>query len=137
MKKLVYLSMVLLGMAVILSSCGSGGGSTPADAASHIMKLMQKGDYEGVVDHMQLQVKEGEDIKAQKEMLVALMEEKAGKSMDEKGGLESYEVLEETISEDGNSASVKVKSIYGNGSEETQDMDFVKEDGKWLMEMNK
>lgn len=129
--------MILLGMAVIFSSCGSGGGSTPADAARHIMKLMQKGDYEGVVDHMHLQVKEGEDIEAQKEMLVALMEEKAGKSMDEKGGLESYEVLEEEISDDGTSASVKVKSTYGDGSEDTQDMDFVKEDGNWLMEMNK
>ncbi|MDZ7743248.1 MAG: DUF4878 domain-containing protein [Bacteroidota bacterium] len=136
MKKFIYLSMIL-GIAVILSACGSGGGNTPSDAARNIMKMMQKGDYEEVVDHMSLEVKQGEDLEAQKEMLVALMEEKAGKSIDEKDGLQKYEVLEEDISDDGTSATVKVKSYYGDDSEETQDMDFVKEDGRWLLELNK
>ena len=68
---------------------------------------------------------------------IALMDEKAGKSIEKKGGLEDYEIMGEEISEEGNSATVEVKYIYGDGSVETQNMDFLLEDGEWLLEMNK
>jgi PBP1b-binding outer membrane lipoprotein LpoB len=127
---------MILVIAVFLSSCGSST-NTPSAAAEKIVNLMQDGDYDEIVDLMYFETSEGEDIEAQKEMFVALMDEKAGKSIDKKGGLEDYEVLGEEMSEDGKTASVKVKYLYGDGSEETQDMEFVLEDGEWLLEMNK
>ena len=55
-----------------------------------------------------------------------------------KGGLKGVETLEEVIAEDGQSATVKVKMIYGDGSEEIQDVDMVLNDkGEWKASMSK
>ena len=43
----------------------------------------------------------------------------------------------EEIAEDGNSAVVKFKQIYGNGEEEESEQKMVKVDGKWLMDIGK
>lgn len=83
---------------------------------------------------MNIEVKEGEDIENAKTMLVALMKEKGGKSMKEKEGIKSYEILSEEIAEDGNSAVVKVKIVYGNGTEDEQKIKLVKDkDGEWKL----
>ena len=74
----------------------------------------------------------------EKEQLVALLREKGTKAMEKKQGLKSYEVLSEEISEDGNSATVKMKMVYGDGSEDTQDLKLVKnDDGDWRLTMGK
>ena len=72
------------------------------------------------------------------EQLVALLREKGTKAMEKKQGLKSYEVLSEEISEDGKSATVKMKMVYGDGSEDTQDLKLVKnDDGDWRLTMGK
>ena len=74
----------------------------------------------------------------EKEQLVALLREKGTKAMEKKQGLKSYEVLSEEISEDGNSATVKMKMVYGDGSEDTQDLKLFKnDDGDWRLTMGK
>lgn len=65
------------------------------------------------------------------------MKEKAGKELEKKGGLKSFEVLSEEIAEDGNSAVVKFKQVYGNGEESEDEQKMVKVDGKWLMDIGK
>jgi hypothetical protein len=57
--------------------------------------------------------------------------------MEEKKGLKDVQILEETISEDGNQANLKVKFVYGDGTEEESTQDMVKQDGKWKMVFKK
>ena len=50
----------------------------------------------------------------------------------------SAEVVEEVVAEDGNTAKATVKFVYGNGEEDTQDVDLVKNsEGDWKVAFNK
>ena len=85
-----------------------------------------------------MNLKKSDEGNNEKEQLVALLREKGTKAMEKKQGLKSYEVLSEEISEDGNSATVKMKMVYGDGSEDTQDLKLVKnDDGDWRLTMGK
>ena len=134
MKKLFF-SMLVAVVALTLWSCGSA--NTPSAVAEEACKCMQNEDYEGYADLMDL--KKSEDGKGvEKEQLAALLREKGTKTMEKKQGIKSYEVLSEEISEDGKSANVKMKIVYGNGDEDTQKMKLVKnDDGDWKLTMGK
>ena len=134
MKKLL-ISMFVAVVALTLWSCGPA--NTPSAVAEEACKCMQKADYEGYADLMDL--KKSDDGKGvEKEQLAALLREKGTKTMEKKQGIKSYEVLSEEISEDGKSANVKMKIVYGNGDEDTQKMKLVKnDDGDWKLTMGK
>lgn len=134
MKKLFF-SMLVAVVALTLWSCGPA--NTPSAVAEEACKCMQNEDYEGYADLMDL--KKSEDGKGvEKEQLAALLREKGTKTMEKKQGIKSYEVLSEEISEDGKSANVKMKIVYGNGDEDTQKMKLVKnDDGDWKLTMGK
>lgn len=134
MKKLFF-SMFVAVVALTLWSCGPA--NTPSAVAEEACKCMQNEDYEGYADLMDL--KKSEDGKGvEKEQLAALLREKGTKTMEKKQGIKSYEVLSEEISEDGKSANVKMKIVYGNGDEDTQKMKLVKnDDGDWKLTMGK
>jgi hypothetical protein len=70
-------------------------------------------------------------------MMEGLFKEKAGKAIEKKGGIKKFEVVEETISEDGKTAKVTMKYEYGNGTSETESNDFILVDGKWYFELDK
>ena len=123
MKKLFF-SMFVAVVTLTLWSCGNT--NTPSAVAEKAVKCIQKADYEGYVDLMNL--KKTDEGNNEKEQLVALLREKGTKAMEKKQGLKSYEVLSEEISEDGKSATVKMKMVYGDGSEDTQDLKLVKND---------
>ena len=53
------------------------------------------------------------------------------KKIEKKEGITSYEVVEETIAEDGQTAKVKIKINYGNGSDEIDKYDLQLVDGEW------
>ena len=57
--------------------------------------------------------------------------EKVAKEIESKGGIKSYEVIEETIAEDGKTAVVKMKIIYGDDSTKDSKYDLVLVDGAW------
>ena len=57
--------------------------------------------------------------------------------MEEKGGVKSVEATGETISEDGNTANVQLKIVYGDGSEKSEDVKMVKVEDKWLLSFDK
>ena len=134
MKKL-FISMFVAVVALTLWSCGPA--NTPSAVAEEACKCMQNEDYEGYADLMDL--KKSEDGKGvEKEQLAALLREKGTKTMEKKQGIKSYKVESEEISEDGKSANVKMKIVYGNGDEDTQKMKLVKnDDGDWKLTMGK
>ena len=133
MKKLFF-SMFVAVVALTLWSCGSA--NTPSAVAEKAVKCMQKADYEGYVDLMDLKKSDGKDV--EKEQLAALLREKGTKTMEKKQGIKSYKVESEEISEDGKSATVKMKVVYGDGSEDTNKIKLVKNDkGEWKVSLGK
>lgn len=52
-----------------------------------------------------------------------------------KGGIKSIDILE--MNEVGEVAEGKVKITYGDGSESTEDVKLIKEEGKWKLDADK
>ena len=132
MKKLFF-SMFVAVVALTLWSCGPA--NTPSAVAEEACKCLQNEDYEGYVDLLLL--KETKNQESDKEQFVAMLREKGTKTMEKKQGIKSYEVLSEEISEDGKSANVKMKIVYGNGDEQKENMKMIKKDDQWMIDMNK
>lgn len=133
MKKL-FISMFVAVVAFTLWSCGPA--NTPSAVAEEACKCVQNADYEGYVELMDL--KETKNQESEKEQFVAMLREKGTKTMEKKQGIKSYKVESEEISEDGKSAIVKMKVVYGDGSEDTNKIKFVKNDkGEWKVSLGK
>ena len=133
MKKL-FISMFVAVVAFTLWSCGPA--NTPSAVAEEACKCVQNADYEGYVELMDL--KETKNQESEKEQFVAMLREKGTKTMEKKQGIKSYKVESEEISEDGKSAIVKMKVVYGDGSEDTNKIKLVKNDkGEWKISFGK
>ncbi|MDO4758200.1 MAG: DUF4878 domain-containing protein [Rikenellaceae bacterium] len=134
MKKIF--AICALFVAVMMVSCG-GGAATPSDVAAKVYDMIIDGDYEGAVDCFYF----GEDeTKAEqmRTMVLSMLQEKAAPQIEAKGGLKAVEVIGEEIAEDGKTAKVEVKLIYGNGKEENNKLDMaVDPSGKWCPSVNK
>lgn len=134
MKKLFTLFAVAVAM--FMASC-AGAPATPSDAAVEYYQYVANGDYEAFADAIHFDTTDPEEIAEGKAMVVSLYKEKAAPQMEAKSGVKSVEATGETISEDGNSANVQLKVIYGDGSEKTEDVKLVKVDNKWLLAFDK
>lgn len=134
MKKVIYFSLMIMAM-VAMASCSQ---DSPGKAATKYCGYIQSGDFDKFVEGIAFDEKvTPEQVKEQKEGLSALLKDKASKEFEKKGGLKNAEAISEEISEDGNSAKVKMKYTYGNGETEDQGMELIKKDGKWMMSMKK
>ena len=121
-------------VAFTLWSCGPA--NTPSAVAEKACKCVQNEDYEGYVELMDL--KETKNQESEKEQFVAMLREKGTKTMEKKQGIKSYNVESEEISEDGKSATVNMKVVYGDGSEDTNKIKLVKNDkGEWKISFGK
>ena len=134
MKKLFTLFAVAVAM--FMASC-AGAPATPSDAAVEYYQYVANGDYEAFADAIHFDTTDPEEIAEGKAMVVSLYKEKAAPQMEAKSGVKSVEATGETISEDGNTANVQLKVIYGDGSEKTEDAKMVKVEGKWLLSFDK
>ena len=134
MKKLFTLFAVAVAM--YMASC-AGAPATPSDAAVEYYQYVANGDYEAFADAIHFDTTDPEEIAEGKAMVVSLYKEKAAPQMEAKSGVKSVEATGETISEDGNTANVQLKVIYGDGSEKTEDVKLVKVDNKWLLAFDK
>lgn len=131
MKKLsIILSLAMASIMFFTTSCGIS--SSPGDISVEFLKNIEKGDTEAVIAVFANNGKEmsAEDL-AKLNGLILMSQEEVLK----KEGIKSIEVVEEKISEDGNTANVKLKVFYGNGSDDTQDYKYIMEDGKWKYTM--
>jgi uncharacterized protein YchJ len=116
------MGLMLVGLAFGLVACGEG----PGDAVENMMYAVDAGEYEQAIEYMPPKLR----AMADKEKLIQMM--RAGKQeLEQKGGLDGVEVLEETV--DGNKATVKVKTTYGNGESETEELKLMKVDDQWVL----
>ncbi len=135
MKKCTSFLIVAV-IALFAASCG--GSNTPAGIEKSIYTQMQMGNYdkavEMLVDHL---AGDKEATAEEKAQMVTVLAPKAKQTYEAKGGIKSFEITEEKISEDGESATVSSKIVYGNGEEGTNTSKYVKKDGVWKLSANK
>ena len=121
--------MVACTMALV--ACGGKGSAkadTPTATFEKYADYIKKGDFAKAVDILE---GSNEATKEQKEFIVALMQE----ASKENGGVTSYEVLNEEISEDGMTAKIKVKYTWGNGKTKETTEKLVKTENGWACKL--
>lgn len=135
MKKILFSSLMAI-VCILVTSCSSTG--TPGKALSHYMDDLNNKNYEVVVNGIAFSDElTAEELQTRKEQWKALLEGKSAKTIDQQGGIASFEIIAEEFSEDGNSATVTYKQVYGDGTEKEGSQKMIKKDGKWLMDINK
>ena len=128
---------LLFGVALItaifaLISCGEGGlgSSSPGDVVKTSMWNMADENYEAAVSVYVN--KNGEELSEEERAKIMAFMPEGKKELDKKGGLKEVIILEETISEDGTTATVKGQTIYGNGEKEDgSESRLINVNGEW------
>lgn len=133
MKKLMYYGAMFV-VVLVLISCSS---NSPSNALKKYTTALQEQNYEKFVEGINFSNANPEKAAREKEGFVSLMKEKGERTLKEKGGLKSVKMISEEIAEDGKTAVVKYKQVYGNGEETESIQKMVKVDGKWLMDISK
>jgi hypothetical protein len=132
----LFFSLLLVLATSMIVSCGEGGvaGNSPGDVVKTMAINLQEENYDAVVD---LYInKNGEELTDEEKTKVKAFLPSAIEEMNKKGGLKEVVIVEETISEDGNAATVKSYLIYGNGEKSNEDKtDLVKVNGDWRVEI--
>ena len=72
---------------------------------------------------------------ADPEIYYAIME-KVSRSIDQKGGVESIEIMEERMAEDEQSAVVRTLITYANAEQQEELCDVVKVDESWRVDVS-
>ena len=122
MKKLaLFVSAVILVFA--FTSCGCS--NSPKKVANNYYAAMQKGDFEKALSYTDMT--DSEEIK-----------DYVQKFQDLEINVSEFEIINEKIAEDGNSATVEVKYSYTSVfnedlQEKTQTLNLIKKDGKWVI----
>lgn len=120
MKKL-FLFISVITVALLMAACSS---SSPKDVTNNYYKALQKGDYEKALSYTTVK-DDDEEIKKEVEKMKSI-------EMD----IKDYEIVSETISEDGQTAEVEVKynftsSFNSEPKESTNTVKLEKLNGKW------
>ncbi|MBR2234754.1 MAG: DUF4878 domain-containing protein [Prevotella sp.] len=129
MKKMIVMFTMCLMMMAMMTSCGSSHENTPRGVAEAAVKYLSKKDWKGYMDLTDANDKQKE--------VMAQMLEKMGKQLDDKGGMKSYEFVDEDIDEENGTATITVKVTYENQTSEDNKMKMLKKDGKWLLSSEK
>ncbi len=129
MKKMIVMFTMCLMMMAMMTSCGSSHENTPRGVAEAAVKCLSKKDWKGYMDLTDANDKQKE--------AMAQMLEKMGQQLDDKGGMKSYEFVDEDIDEENGTATITVKVTYENQTSEDNKMKMLKKDGKWLLSSEK
>ncbi len=130
----ILFATLLVGSSAFVS-CGQSGDTTgtetnkidsPSIVMDKTLKALKNKDYEGAVRYM-----EGVDGATDED--ISQMAALIGMIYEANGGVKDYEILNEETSEDGQSAVVYVKYLFGNGeSQEDSDILILTEKG-WVI----
>lgn len=139
MKKILSVTVLVMALAMLVAC---GGGNTPSSVVEKSMKCLQDKDYEGYVDLLYIDVKEGEDPEVQRNAVASMIASKADQTLAKKQGIKGYEILSEevTLAEENKpeTAVVKVKIEYGDASTKEETVKLKKDNaGDWKIDMGK
>ena len=122
-----YFSYFLPIAALMIVGCSVG--RNPRSAAKHFYSSIAECRYDQALEATTL----SQDIDP--EIYYAIME-KVSHSIAERGGIESIEVVNETITEDGLSAVVETLITYADGSEHREECNVIRTDKGWRVDAN-
>lgn len=128
MKRRKFISIaVLASFSLILSSCFK---PSPAKTVEKFMRSLEKGEVNEAMEMLSSSATQfvGED-----KTRLALYE--TVKSIQQKGGIKSYKLIDETVK--GDFATVKFITMYKNGSEEKNILKLIKKDNEWKIDLQK
>jgi hypothetical protein len=125
-RKLILASFALACMTL----GGCGGGSGPGESAAGFFKAAGAGDAEKAKSFVAPEDKAGD-----KGKMFDLMLPKFAEAAKAKGGIKSVTVVEEKI--DGDTATVKLKFEFGNGTTENEEGKMKRVGGKWYLAADK
>ncbi len=134
MKKIITFLSILIAFVCVIS-CSSS--STPTAVAEKYVSYLKSGNYDGIADLIYYDQSDSEAAEESKKMIKGILNDKVKSQVDEKGGIKSYEIGEETIDEEGKDATVKVSIVYGNEKKDNMDVDLHCVDGKWYISTGK
>ena len=123
-----FFAIALIAAASFFAMACKSAQDTPEALVKKAIESIEKGDYDAYAATFNV------DADTQK-MIAGLMKEKASEKMDSKGGIKDYSILDTQI--DGEKATVKVKVLYKDGSEDDQSMKLIKVEDGWKQELNK
>lgn len=124
LKSLMAIALMFC-ISTTLYSCG-GSENTPADKAMELVGYMQDENFSSYADGLYSKNDK------EKDQFAMILEEKGGEMLEKNEGIDSYELVNEVIAENGNSATVKILVKYGNGTSKEEAMKMVKdEEGQW------
>ena len=132
MKKVFYLLSIAL-MAMAFVACSSSK-NTPEGVVDAYLKAMQKNDSRKALEMYHFSKPLTDE---QFEEYVQMVDDKAKKENDKKGGIVSWEIEAPEMAENAESAVVRYTVKYGNGSEDSDKQKVVKIDGKWMLDSGK
>ncbi len=112
---------LLIAVTLTLASCGWG--HRPGDTAVDFVNALNRGDTEAAMDLSDLQL--GGDSKALEEMAFRVI----AAGIDLTGGVESVEVVEETVNDD--RADVRLEIAFKDRDPNKIRLTLVKVDGDW------
>ena len=133
----LFSNALMLAALLALMSCGGGGSgsSSPGDVTKTAITNLADENYSDVVKVYV--TKKGEDLTEEEQAKLMAFMPTAKAEIDKNGGLKEVQIIEETIAEDGNSATVKSKMIYSNGKEGKSDKTkLIKVNGSWRIRIN-
>ena len=130
--KLLF-SIALITAIFTLVSCGEGGiggVSSPGDVVKTMAGNIADENYDAVA--AVYVNKKGEELSEEEQAKIIAFLPAAKEEIDKKGGLKEVIILEETISEDGTTATVNSQLIYGNGEKSNEDKTrLLNVNGEW------
>jgi hypothetical protein len=129
--KLLF-SVALITAIFALISCGEGGlgSSSPGDVVKTAMWNWADGNYDSMI--AVYVNKNGEELSKEEQNKMKAMMLQAKEGLDKKGGIKEVIITEETISEDGTTATVKSQMIFGDGEKKDGDADkLMMVNGEW------
>ncbi len=133
MKHLNILKVFLVIAAVMAFTTACETTDSPGETTKEFMEEYAEGNIDSALEMLK-----GYDdaTEEEKEKVKTYMSE-GQKELEEKGGVESIEILNEDINEEGNMADVNLKTTYGNGETEEYSQKAEKVDGEWMVVIEK
>ena len=130
MKKVINTLMALMVIGTMtLAGCSTNApADTPRAAVEQFLGTLVKGDVEAALN----MVEGADEATAEEKAFVVQLYQSA---LDDFGGITSYEITDEKIDNDGNTAKMKVKYVYGNGEEKTSVEHVVKTEKGWTVQL--
>jgi len=118
-----------IGMLSLFTACGGSiKQNSPSDAILSINEAVRKGDVETVLEMIDPVVMEQPQMKSKVQGMIGVGVTAA---QSEHGGVAQVEIVKETIR--GDTATVEVIDHYNDGTEEENEVNLIKRDGKWYM----